>query len=209
MGMVIQFGKFFRSLAAKSKPIRDLLSTKNQFYWGSDQQEAFDKVKLTLTNTPVLAHYDPNWETVLMTDSSKYATGSVVLQKQDNGAFKPVSFASRAFTPTEVRYSVLEKEALNVVTGAELPVRVQRFRMRLLRFSYSISFVPGKLMYIPDYLSRAECDTLTFTDYQNCNETEMYVDSVVISLPATEKKLEEIKSKQKTDYVCSKLIEYT
>jgi hypothetical protein len=51
----------------------------------SDQQEAFDKIKLTLTNTPVLAHYDPNRETVLMTDSSKYATGSVVLQKQDNG----------------------------------------------------------------------------------------------------------------------------
>jgi hypothetical protein len=64
-------------------------------------------------------------------------------------------------------------------------------------------------MYIPDYLSRAECYTLTFTDYQNCNETELYVDSVVTSLPATEKRLEEIKSKQKSDYVGSKLIEYT
>jgi hypothetical protein len=62
---------------------------------------------------------------------------------------------------------------------------------------------------IPDYLSRAECDTLTFTDYQSCNETELYVDSVVTSLPATKKRLEEIESKQKSDYVCSKLIEYT
>jgi hypothetical protein len=77
----INLGNFFQSLAGDSKPIRDLLSTKNQFYWGSDQQEAFDKIKLTLTNTPVLAHYDPNRETVLMTDSSKYATGSLVLQK--------------------------------------------------------------------------------------------------------------------------------
>jgi hypothetical protein len=64
-------------------------------------------------------------------------------------------------------------------------------------------------MYIPDYLSRAECDTLTFTDYQNFNETELNVDSVVTSLQATEKRLEEIKSKQKSDYVCSKLIKNT
>lgn len=176
-----------------------------------------------------------------MTDASKDATGSVVLQKQNNGDFKTISFASRAFTPTEVRYSVLEKEELGVVSGAErhsdfligkhfhiktdhksllvsllgqkdlsdLPVRVQRFRMRMLRFSYSISYVPGKLMYIPDYLSRAECDTITFVDYQNCNETEMFVDTIIASLPATEKRLQEIKSKQKTVYLCSKLFEYS
>jgi hypothetical protein len=54
-----------------------------------------------------------------MTDCSKYDTGSVALQKKDNDAFKPVSFASMVFTPTEVRYSVVEKEALAVVTGAQ------------------------------------------------------------------------------------------
>ena len=239
MGMVNQLGKFSPSLANDSKPIRDLLSNKNQFYWGSSQQKAFEKIKVALTNTPVLALYDPNRETMLMTDSSKYATGSVVLQKQDNGEFKPIAYASRAFTPTEVRYSVIEKEALGVVTGAErhsdlligkhfqiqtdhkslvsllgqkdlsdLPIRVQRFRMRLLRFSYSISFLPGKLMYIPDLLSRTVCDELTAQDQFDCESTEMYVDSVVKSLPATDQRLEEIKTKQKSDYVCGKLIEY-
>jgi hypothetical protein len=54
-----------------------------------------------------------------MTDSSKYTTRSVVLQKQDNWVFKPVSFASRAFTPIEVKYSTLEKEAQGVVTRIE------------------------------------------------------------------------------------------
>jgi hypothetical protein len=82
MGMVNQFGKFSPSLAADSKPIRDLPSTKNQFYWGSDQQEAFDKIKLTLTNTPVLAHYDPNRETVLMIDLHPKRLDTVFLKKK-------------------------------------------------------------------------------------------------------------------------------
>ncbi|XP_053391116.1 uncharacterized protein LOC128553942 [Mercenaria mercenaria] len=85
MGMATQLGKFSSLLAEYSKPIRDLLSSTKQFYWCSDQQEAFDKIKCILTETPVLALYDPNMGTTLMTDRSSYATGFVVLRKQDNG----------------------------------------------------------------------------------------------------------------------------
>lgn len=35
----------------------------------------------------------------------------------------------------------------------ELPVRIQRFRMRLMRFDFAIAHVPGKLLYIGDSLS--------------------------------------------------------
>ena len=36
-----------------------------------------------------------------------------------------------------------------------LPPRVLRFRIRLMRFDYSISHVPGKFLYTADALSRA------------------------------------------------------
>ena len=65
LGMVNQLGKFSPLLAEHSKPIQDLLSSKNQFYWGPDQQKAFDLIKQSLTNAPVLALYDPNRYTVL------------------------------------------------------------------------------------------------------------------------------------------------
>ena len=42
-----------------------------------------------------------------------------------------------------------------------LPPRMLRFRLRLMRFSYSIQYVPGKLLYTTDTLSRAPL-TLTF-----------------------------------------------
>jgi hypothetical protein len=55
----------------------------------------------------MLAHYDTNKETVLMTDSSKYATGSVVFFRNNKmGDFKPVSIASREFNHTEGKRSI-------------------------------------------------------------------------------------------------------
>lgn len=36
-----------------------------------------------------------------------------------------------------------------------LPPRVLRFRLRLMRFNYSVSFVPGILLYTVDTLSRS------------------------------------------------------
>ena len=37
----------------------------------------------------------------------------------------------------------------------DLPPRVQRFRLRLLRFTYKITYVPGKALITADALSRA------------------------------------------------------
>ena len=39
-----------------------------------------------------------------------------------------------------------------------LPPRVLRFRLRLMRFDYSVSHVPGKLLCTADTLSRAPVD---------------------------------------------------
>ena len=117
--MVNQLRKFSPLLAEHSKPIRDLLSSKNQFYWGPDQQKAFYLIKQSLTNAPVLALYDPNRYTALKTDASSYGLGCALFQKQDDGDMKPVSFASRALSPTEQCYSTIDKEALGVTYGCE------------------------------------------------------------------------------------------
>ena len=37
----------------------------------------------------------------------------------------------------------------------DLPARIQRFRMRMMRFTYTISHVPGKDLCTADVLSRA------------------------------------------------------
>jgi len=58
--MVTYLSKFSPNLYQKVKPLRDLLSTKNEWIWGAYQCEAFDTFKKELGSTPVLALYDPN-----------------------------------------------------------------------------------------------------------------------------------------------------
>ena len=185
LGMVNQLSKFQPQIAELSKPLRDLLSTKNHWSWSEAQDNAFSALKRSLTTTPTLEHYDARRQTTLSTDASSYGLGAVLLQKQDDEQWRPVAYASRAMNPTEQRYAQIEKEALDLIWASERfadyliglkyhietgpkplvpllstknledrPARVQRFRMRMMRFSYAISHIPGKSLCTADALSR-------------------------------------------------------
>ena len=56
LGMVNHLQKFITNLAEKTKPLRDLLSAKNEWYWGQAQDHSFCELKHNLTQAPVLAH---------------------------------------------------------------------------------------------------------------------------------------------------------
>lgn len=49
---------------------------KNRFYWGDEQQSAFDKVKLALTSAPVLTLPNKDGQFILDTDASEFAIGA-------------------------------------------------------------------------------------------------------------------------------------
>ena len=90
----------------------------------------------------------------------------------------------------------------------ELPVRVQRFRLRMMRYHFSISHVPGKLLAIADALSRAPTVEPANSAQLPAEEVDAYVRMVVQTLPVTEQKLAEIRSHQEKDSVCQKLAQY-
>ena len=56
MGMANQLGKFTPTLATISKPLRELLSSKQVSSWGPPQEEAFNKIKEELTQPTVSSH---------------------------------------------------------------------------------------------------------------------------------------------------------
>ncbi|KAL7867548.1 hypothetical protein SRHO_G00089320 [Serrasalmus rhombeus] len=78
-----------------------------------------------------------------------------------------------------------------------LPPLIRRLRMRLLRFSYTISHVAGKNIATADVLSRAP---VSYTeDELQQEEIDLYGDTVMASLPATEPRLQEIRTHQDSD----------
>ena len=59
LGMVNQLGKFSPRITELTQPLRELLSTKQAWLWGSEQETAFNKVKDELVQPTILALYDP------------------------------------------------------------------------------------------------------------------------------------------------------
>ena len=85
----------------------------------------------------------------------------------------------------------------------EMTLRVQRFRMRLMRYQYTISHVAGKDLCTADTLSRASSIV-----NQLQQEVSAYVDLIIDHLPATQTKLEEIRREQEQDPVCQQIKSY-
>ena len=118
LGMVNQLGKFSPCLADLSKPLWELLSSKNTWIWNQPQDSTFQQVKQELTKPVVLALYDPLAELKVCSDASAYGLGAVLMQKCNN-QWKAVAYASKSLSVTELRYSQIEKEALGLVWVCE------------------------------------------------------------------------------------------
>ena len=65
----------------------------------------------------VLPDYDR--EFMLRTDACGTGMGAVLLQRDLNGLWAPVQWASKKFTPTERRYGISEMEMLAVYWGVK------------------------------------------------------------------------------------------
>ena len=123
LGMINQQSKFSPSLAEQTKPLRDLLSLKNQWSCGAVQLRSLRAL------TKYLALYDASHATVLSADASSYSLGAVLIQKQPDGS---LTYTSRVLTQ---RYAQIEKEALAVTWACK------KFQDYLLGTSFTVSVV--------------------------------------------------------------------
>ena len=97
LGMTNQLSKFIPNLADRTKPLRDVLCKSCPWTWEQPQQQAFDNIKKLLSSPPL---YDPNADTIVSADASSYGLGAVLLQEQEDGDLKPISYISRSMSPT-------------------------------------------------------------------------------------------------------------
>ena len=70
LGMIIQIAKFTRQLSEATKPLRELLSSKNQWLWSISQKYAFETVRNMVSSDSIFAIFDPHRSTRVSADAS-------------------------------------------------------------------------------------------------------------------------------------------
>ena len=88
-----------------------------------------------------------------------------------------------------------------------LPPRVLRFRLRLMRYDFTIAYTPGKHLCIPDTLSRAPIPSSDDSvDLQK--SVEAFISSVVSTIPATPDRLASLQAAQTQDEILLQVMHY-
>ena len=228
VGMLNFLSPFIPNKAAIISSLCDLLKNNVPWLWLPEHKAAIDKVKLILSDKPVLKLYDPAIPVTIQADASSKGLGACLLQNS-----QPVAYASRALTDTESRYAQIERELLCIVFAAErfhqyiygrevevqsdhrpletitrkplhnASPRLQLMLLRLLRYKLSIRYVQGSKMYIADTLSRA-----FLSDAQPEHDMEMRVHSVSKYFPATPQKLQALREASLNDDVQNQIKRY-
>ena len=103
-----------QNFAQITRPLNALTSVKKEFEWTLECQEAFQKLKDTITSAPSLTmptNADPYR---VETDGSGIGIGAILSQKHD-GIWHPVAFISRSLNDAERNYHVADLEMLAII----------------------------------------------------------------------------------------------
>lgn len=114
LGMINYYRKFIKNMAHTLHPLYDLDRKDVKFRWSQECEEAFEKAKLAIINSPLIVTFDLTKKTILTTDASQYGIGAV-LSQEDKGIEKVVQFYSRTLTVAERKLPQIQREALAIV----------------------------------------------------------------------------------------------
>ena len=113
------FANFYRQFIATFSdivlPLTRLTRKDMPFSWGVMHQNAFEALKTTFSQAPVLIHFNPNNPIIVEMDASDYAIAAILSQiTPSDGDIHPVAFYSRGLALAEMNYEIYDKELLAI-----------------------------------------------------------------------------------------------
>ena len=195
--MVAWNDTFLYHFAQIVRPLRDLANSREPFVWKEEHEEAFQRVKHELSEHCLNNYFQEHRSTYLFTDAGKNSFDSknnnagfaaILAQKDEEGNFVIIHYASRSISPLEKKWSQPELEARALRYG------IDKFRFylegidivycmvdckalvplwnnnnkecppRIDRQRLATQDIPMKLIHLPgaknpaDWLSRSRCE---------------------------------------------------
>ena len=171
LGFVGYYRRFIPKFADIATPLVYLTGKDVPFVWDTSCSAAFQELRASLIDAPILAFPTETGQYILDTDASNFGLGGVLSQKQ-NDQERVVAYCSRALRPSQRRYCTTKREMLAVVAmciqfrsylrGARFTLRtdhkslvwlhrfkdtegmLSRWLHSLQQFQFSIIHRPGK-----------------------------------------------------------------
>ena len=120
VGLVGHYKCFIKGFAKIAAPLYDLTSGNNKdkksehVNLSPEAGKAFNRLKAACLQAPILAFPDFNKPFLLETDASGRGLGAVLSQKQADGQYHPIAYASHMMNETEQRYHSNKQEFLTL-----------------------------------------------------------------------------------------------
>ena len=227
LGMIQYVASFIPGFANITEPLRRLTKKETEWKWEAEEQQAFDRLKQELTGTQIMAYFDPQKPTDVIVDASPVGLGAILAQQG-----KIISYASRALTDVEQRYSQTDREFLAIVYGVEhfhlylfgskftvptdlkpllgiiskskpATARIECLHLRLMPYEFELQYRPGRDEPNPaDYLCRYSELSKPTRD----NASEVYVHYVCKNTIPKSIKLDEVHAATQQDPTLQKLM---
>ena len=198
LGMANYFRDFVRNHSTIVKPLHSLLQNYNKtkkIVWTVETLAAFQQIKTEISHCTTMHFLSDTDPITLHTDASDYGIGGYLFQTIDNKEV-PVAFVSKSLSLTQLRWSVIQKEAYAIFyccTFLESLLRDRQFTIRtdhrnllfihknsnpmiirwlmaLSEYSYNIEFISGIENGIADSMSRLCRNTMSDSPVEYSSE---------------------------------------
>lgn len=204
LGMINFMRIYIPHLPEICKNMYGLLKNDKIFQWLPIHTEEFNNIKKVISNAPTLKNFDEKLETIIQCDSSKHGLGACLMQAHGPICFASRSLSSSelnfatiekemlaiTFAVSKFHYYIYGRKVtvhsdhkpiisiMNKDLSKVYATRLQRMRLKLLKYNIEVTYVPGKFLHMADLLSRNVDKTALIEDTSAFSEV---VHSVNIS----------------------------
>ena len=187
VGLVGHYRHFIKGFAKIAVPLYDLTNGNNKdkklehVDLSPEALEAFDHLKAACLQAPILTFPDFDKPFLLEMDASGKGLGAVLSQKQADGQYHPITYASRVMNETEQRYHSNKQKFLAlkwavteqfheylspygknrndnpltyIFSSANLDAAGQRWVARLASYNFSLEYQKGKDNTVANFLGQ-------------------------------------------------------
>lgn len=139
---ILNFYRFIPGAAKDQAKLNETLTGpkskgKIPIIWTPELDEAFKKMRSTLSRATMLAHPDPKAELAVITDASDNALGAAIQQRIEKD-WQPQAFMSKKLSLAQRKYCAYDRELLTIYTA----IKYYRHLLEGLRFTVFIDHKP-------------------------------------------------------------------